>query len=214
MWLFGEKDRIVMPTLDCSSWERFLLWVDGVGGYLVCLKSSVTLGRAEPAGGADVPLIADLSGRHARIMREDEGYCIEAFRPTWLDGRLVERTTLLPDACELRLGTAVRMRFRRPHALSASARLEYVSGHRTLPTTDGTLLMADHLLLGAKPRCHVFCRDWTREVVLFCENGRLYCKTRGRFTADGKTVEDRAPLSIASHVQGEDWSFTMEPPAD
>ena len=211
MWLFGEKDRAAMPTLNGSSRERFLLWVDGVGGYLVCLQSSVTLGRAEPPGEADVPLIADLAVKHARIVREDEGYCIEAFRPTWLDGRLVERTTLLPDACELRLGAAVRVRFHRPHALSASARLEYVSGHRTLPTTDGTLLMAEHLLLGAGPRCHVFCRDWTREVVLFRERDRLYCKSRGRFAVDGKTADDRAPLSIASHVQGEDWSFSLEP---
>ncbi|WP_460183188.1 FHA domain-containing protein [Thermopirellula anaerolimosa] len=211
MWLFGEKDRVVMPTLNCSNWERFLLWVDGVGGYLVCLKSSVTLGRAEPKGGADVPLIADLSVKHARIIREDEGYFIEAFRPTWLDGRLVERTTLVPDSCEIRLGTAARLRFRRSHALSASARLEYLSGHRTLPTTDGTLLMADHLLLGAKSRCHVFCRDWTQEVVLFRDGGRLYCKSRRRFAVDGKPVDDRAPLGITSHVQGEDWSFTLEP---
>lgn len=200
-----------MPTLDHASRERFLLWVDGVGGYLVCLKSSVILGRAEPKGNADVPLIADLSVRHARIVREDEGYCIEAFRPTWLNGRLVERMTLLPDACELRLGTATRLRFRRPHALSVSARLEYLSGHRTVPTTDGILLMADHLLLGPKSRCHVTCRDWRDEAVLFRQGDQLICKSRGGFNVDGRPAQGRALLRPNSQVQGEDWSFTLEP---
>ncbi len=200
-----------MPTLNRFHGERFLLWVDGVGGYLVCLQPSVTLGRAEPPAAADIPLIADLSIPHARITRDGEGYTIEAFRPTWVDGRLVERLTLLSDDCRLQLGGAVRLRFRRPHALSASARLEYLSGHRTVPTTDGAVLMADHLILGAKPRSHVVCREWAGEVILFQENGRLHCKTPGRFAVDGRPVRDRAPLDAASRVQGEDWSFTLEP---
>ena len=35
---------------------RFLLWVDGVGGYLVCMDDRIVLGRAGPDSHADIPL--------------------------------------------------------------------------------------------------------------------------------------------------------------
>ncbi len=44
---------------------RFLLWVDAVGGYLVCLDDEVVLGRAGTDAVADVPLLGDLSRQHA-----------------------------------------------------------------------------------------------------------------------------------------------------
>src|SRR5262249_20248981 len=36
------------PSDGSSSSSRFLLWIDGVGGYLVCLGNQVTLGQATP----------------------------------------------------------------------------------------------------------------------------------------------------------------------
>ena len=48
---------------------RFLLWVDAVGGYLVCLDDRVLLGRAGPDSHADVPLMGDLSRNHATLLR-------------------------------------------------------------------------------------------------------------------------------------------------
>ena len=49
---------------------RFLLWVDAVGGYLVCLDDRIILGRAGPDSPADVPLMGDLSRNHATLIRE------------------------------------------------------------------------------------------------------------------------------------------------
>src|SRR5438105_15843073 len=45
--------------------QRFLLWVDGVGGFLVCLGNRVTLGQATPDAYVDIPLFADVSRVHA-----------------------------------------------------------------------------------------------------------------------------------------------------
>src|SRR5262245_61905036 len=53
---------------------RFLLWVDAVGGYLVCLDDRIILGRAGPDSPADVPLMGDLSRNHATLVRSGEGY--------------------------------------------------------------------------------------------------------------------------------------------
>ena len=50
------------------------------------------------AAAADVPILADLSSRHARIRRDGEGYLIEALREVRVDGRPVGGTTGLPTA--------------------------------------------------------------------------------------------------------------------
>ena len=47
--------------------RRFLLWIDGVGGYLVCLGDEVILGQASSEYQVDIPIQADLSRRHAKI---------------------------------------------------------------------------------------------------------------------------------------------------
>ena len=65
---------------------RFLLWVDGVGGYLVCLADEITLGQAVARGGADVPVLvvsmhdealyaerALRAGAKGYIMKEEAG---------------------------------------------------------------------------------------------------------------------------------------------
>ena len=42
---------------------RCILWVDAVGGYLVCLGDEIVLGQAIPGTTVDVPILADLSRR-------------------------------------------------------------------------------------------------------------------------------------------------------
>src|ERR1700730_3640884 len=41
--------------------SQYLLWIDGVGGFLVCLSHRVTLGQANPESIVDIPLLADIS---------------------------------------------------------------------------------------------------------------------------------------------------------
>ena len=66
--------------------KRFLLWVDGVGGYLVCLSSRVTFGQATADGPVDVPLFAEVSRTHAEVTRDGEGYVIESGRGIRVNG--------------------------------------------------------------------------------------------------------------------------------
>ena len=172
---------------------RFLLWVDGVGGYWVCLRDEVVLGQAASAK-ADVPILGDVSARHARIRRDGEGYVIEAFRDVRMDGRRVEHVALLSHGCKIQLGDAVRLAFRRPHALSATARLDFLSHHRTEPTVDAILLMAGYVRARPRPHSHVVCRDWASEVVFYRQEGQLYCRSPGGMEMDGVCVKDRGPV--------------------
>ena len=190
--------------------DRFLLWVDGVGGYWVCLGDEVTLGQPVPLGEIDVPILGDLSKRHARIRRDGEGYLIEAFRPVWVDGRQVDRVASLASGNVIRLGDAVRLLFRRPHALSGTARLDFVSRHRTQPSLDAVLLMADSCVLGPKPHSHVVCRDWPDEVVLYRHDDELYCRSGVPIEIDGRRCKDRGPISRNSRIVSECFSLSLE----
>jgi len=162
-----------MPT---TTDERLMLWIDAVGAYQVCLGETVVLGQPVAPGessggryrrgrGPDVAILGDLHTRHARIKRDGEGYLIEAIHPLAVDGRSVS-VAALSDGSEITLGRNVRLRFRRPHALSGTARLEPLSRHRIVPTADAVLLMAETCVLGPKPTSHVVCRPWPEQIVL------------------------------------------------
>jgi len=190
--------------------ERFMLWVDAVGGFWVCTGDALVLGQPVHSGPVDIPILGDISGRHARIRRDEEGYLIEAIREVRLDGRKVDKMDVLADGSEITLGEAVRLVFRRPHALSATARLDFLSHHRTQPSADAVLLMADALILGPNPRSHVVCRDWPRELVLCRHEGRLLCRTAGPLEIDGTTYKDRGYVTPNSRVEGKGFSFSLE----
>jgi len=207
---FDHRNASPMDRAFGQSGGRFLLWVDAVGGYWVCLDDEVVLGQPAPAGRVDVPILGDLSGCHARIRRDSEGYLLEALREVKIDGRRVQQAAALVDGAKVRLGDAVWLLFRRPLALSATARLDFLSRHRTHPSSDAVLLMADTCVLGPKPHSHVVCRDWPREVILYRQEGELFCRTEGTFEIDGLHHHQRGRIHRNARVVGEDFSFSLE----
>lgn len=190
--------------------ERFLLWVDGVGGYLVSLASEIVLGQAAPGNRVDIPILADISRRHAKIRRDGEGYTIEPLHVLTLNGKSIQTKAILSDGDEIELGSGVRFRFRRPHALSASARLDVVSRHRTQPYADSILLMAESCVLGPRWQNHVVCPDWEADVVLYRQEGELYCRAMDAIEIDGELCDGRGRLNSNSHVAGSDFSLSLE----
>jgi hypothetical protein len=205
--------------------SRFLLWIDTVGGFWVCLGGEVVLGQPHPSARVDIPILGDLSARHARIRRDGEGYILEALRETRVSGRRVEQPTLLSDGATIALGDTVRLLFRRPLALSATARLDFLSRHRTHPSSDAVLLMAETCVLGPRPSSHVVCREWPCEVVLFRQEAGMFCQvtrvtstTRGVgvhpegviFDIDGHRQCQRGQIRPDSRVAGEGFSFSLE----
>ncbi|MFO7901980.1 MAG: FHA domain-containing protein [Planctomycetota bacterium] len=189
---------------------RFLLWIDGVGGYLVCLANETVLGQATLDNPVDVPIQADVSRQHAKIHRQGDGYIIEPFHATWVNGQAIHGKTLLSPGDLLELGRGVRLFFRQPHALSASARLDFASRHRTSPRADGILLMAESCVLGPQRRNHVICRDWENDVVLYRRDGELCCRAVDSIEIDGQRCDGRATLAPNSHVSGSDFSMSLE----
>jgi hypothetical protein len=200
----GQADQRLEPP------QRFLLWVDGVGGYLVCLGHRVTLGQATPDGYVDIPLYADVSRLHAAVTRENGSYVLEAMRPVQVNGQAVEKALLRPND-RITLGTTCQLQFRQPAPVSASGRLDLTSGQRLPLAVDGVILMADTLLLGPESQMHVTIPELKHPVVLYRHKDGLGVRCTGPFVIDGQRCQERGLLRPASSVSGEDFAFALEP---
>jgi len=193
-----------------KSTNRFNLWLDAVGGYLVCPSEIVMLGQATAASQIAVPILADISRRHAKIYRKGDGYLIEPLARVSIEDQEIQEVTLLTDGDLVELGKNVRFRFRQPHPLSATARLEFLSGHRTQPSADAVILMAESCVLGPHWRNHVVCRDWPGDLVLFWQDGELYCRSDEPFEVDGEMSDGLSRLQLNSRVSTDCFSMSLE----
>jgi tetratricopeptide (TPR) repeat protein len=198
------------PAPNPQPGRRLIAWVDAVGGFLVCLGDQVILGQPDPTGSADVPILADLSRRHAVVRRDGEGYTLVPLQTTLLDGRRLNGPTPLVDGNQIELGDGVQLRFRRPHPLSATAVLDFVSRHRTRPKVDGVVLMAQTCVFSPRPTAHVACRDWPDEVILFRDGKNLACRTNTTLSIDGQQHGGRGPVGLNSRIQAGDFAITLE----
>src|SRR5262245_38526978 len=145
--------------------RRLLLWIDGVGGYLVCLNDRVSLGQATPDLYVDIPLLADISRLHCHFVRDAEGYLLEAVRPTVVNQQKTDKT-LLRDGDRITAGNC-QLCVRQPAPVSATARLELSSSHRLPLALDGVLLMAETCVLGPSPQAHIVVPELQHSVVVF-----------------------------------------------
>jgi len=211
---------------------RFYLWVDAVGGYLVCLGDHVTIGQSGATGrlsvgggsptdgsagmkgmggeGPDIEILAPLSRHHATLHRSAEGYVLEPLNPVSRNGRPLREAEGLVDGDELEIGAGVKLRFRQPHPLSLSAVLEFLGRRQTRSAIDAAVLMADSLVLGPRTHSHIVCRNWKDEAVLFRRHGGLACRAPGTWRVDGHPATGTTALRGNSRVAGEDFSFSIE----
>lgn len=190
---------------------RLLLWVDAVGGYLVCLGEEVVLGIASPERMADVPILGNLSRRHAVIRRDGGGYLLDPLRPVRLDGQPCQRPATLTSGQIIELGESVKLRFERPHPLSSTAQLLLVSRHKFEPTVDRVLLMSESLVLGPGGQNHILCQHWDEELVLFRQGERLFCRRKSPYEVDGQRREGKAEIRYNSQIAGQDFALSFEP---
>lgn len=184
------------------------LWVDGVGGFLVCTGDECTIGQ--PVGGAEIGIFADISRRHATIRRDEADWVLEPLRPTAMNGQVLDRTVWLADRAEIQLGTSVRLKFERPHPYSNSARLTMASGHRFCPSCDGVLLAGDSLVLGPGSRAHVRLPPEAGEIVLYRQGEQWFCRSDDALEVEGQPAVGEARLTAGSRVTARGVSFTFE----
>ena len=190
--------------------KRFVLWIDGVGGYLVCLGARVGFGQATGGAPVDVPLFADVSRMHAELSRDGEGYVLESGREILLNGEPTKRAPLAAGD-RVTLGGTCQFVFHQPVPISPSARLELVSGHRLPLAVDGILVMAENLILGPTGPVHVAMPAAADNIILYRGKDGIGIRFAGPFKIDNQPHQNRAPLPIPAFVTSESFSFAVEP---
>ena len=103
------------------------------------------------------------------------------------------------------------MQFCQPTPVSASARLDMVSGHRLALSVDAVLLMAETLVLGPGEQSHVVMPDLDKPIVLFRQRDGLGIRYPGSFKINGTGVQDRGSLGASATVSGDEFDFAVEP---
>ena len=206
-----------MPAMPLSSTtamslpKRFLLWVDGVGGYLVCLSSRVTFGQATAEGPVDVPLFAEVSRTHAEVTRDGEGYVIESGRGIRVNGGETKRS-VLGAGDRVTLGASCQFLFHKPVSMSSSVRLELTSGHRLPVAVDAVLLMGNELMLGPGPEAHIEIPGLECPVLIYRSKDGLSVRVPDqKFTIDDRHCHDRSLLPLPGVVSCDAFTFAIEP---
>ena len=191
--------------------DRFLMWVDAVGGYLVCLNDQLTIGQARPNSHVEIPLAADIASQHARLKRQGkEGdYVLEPLSQVMVQHQEINSPTLLYDGDMISLGSA-QLQFTKPHPLSASARLDLIGSSRTNPYTDAILLMSDTLIIGNNMANHVVYHGEDHQVVLYQQDGKLLCRSNQPVNLDGIVDQRGGELFYGSQVKSDLISFSLE----
>jgi hypothetical protein len=186
-----------------------ILWIDGVGGYLMLRGPTASLGPAFADPPPDVPILADLSRNHATIRRDGEGYWLSADRPTAVNLSPVQRA-LLRSGDRITLGASCQILFSQPEPLSATARLTVISGHRFGHPVDAVLLMAETLILDRSPQAHVQTSDLRQRVVIYRQGDKLAVKAACSIRANGQSYRDRTVLASGVPTSLEDLTITLE----
>ncbi len=195
---FGSIHVVNEPTVptQASIQEQlasFALWIDGVGGYLVCLSHRLTLGQAKIESPVDIALLADVSRHHATIQRDAEGYFFEAVRKVQINGQPTTKA-LLRSADRITLGNSCQLQFWQPVPVSTTARLDMMSGHRFAEPVQAVLLMADTLVIGPETQTHIQVQDMTQPLILYRSKNGLAARWSGNLEINGQTHQERAPL--------------------
>ena len=201
-----QADRTIYKT------NSFILWIDGVGGYLVCVGDVNTIGQAIANSQVSIPIAGDLRRRHARIETSHGQHLLQDLGGgVKVDGADLNRTVELKNEQIIELDGGVRLRYTQSHPLSKSARLDFLSRHRTHPWSDAVLLAGQSIVLGPNRDNQVFCPFWKSDLILFQRKSKWFCRSKAPFEIDGVKVEKEGEIQFNSRIEGVDFSMTLEP---
>ena len=193
--------------------HRFLIWIDTVGGYLVCPNSSNMMGGAVPHANIEIPIMADLNRRHVKITLTDLGHMIHPLAHNSnvvLAGQRVLQPTLLNSGQIMELAKGVRIGYQKPDPLSRTAKLDLLSRHRTQPSCDAIILAHDTIRLGPDPTSHIHCPNWSQNVALYRSDKGWSFRCDQPYQLDGHKVLGTQPLKYHSKISGADFSMGLE----
>lgn len=190
--------------------RSFMLWIDGVGGFLVCTRQQVTIGRSGSNSEADIPIHADIRRKQLAIRRVGDGFVA---LPIDSKGEITAtsgRPGILRDGQLLDLGAGLVLKMHQPLSLGNSLRIDVVSRHRTDPWADSILLLGNAILLGNSPRHHVQSPKLADEFMIFRRGSEIFLRLPGVHELDGEFHEGDIPVERNCRIVSDNFSATVE----
>ena len=169
-------------------------------------------GHAALDSDVDVPILADVSRQHATIERDAHGYFLEALRAVQVNQMAVTKT-VLHAGDQITLGRSCQFAFSQAVPVSASARLDLVSGHRLWRALQGVLLMAETVVLGPGAQSHIRVPELRQTMVLFRQKSGLAVRYPGKLWLNDKPSTDRCELEPGTRVATDEVSLSLEVPS-
>lgn len=189
--------------------RRFVLWVDGIGTFVVIAAPRAVVGRYDASARPDIPLPGRLSGRAGEILRVDDRYVLRARDAAEVNGKSCAEKVLAPGD-RIAFGASPAFSFYLPCPLSATALLR-LDPPSMLPGKASDILLLDRfLVLGRKGLAHIKAPGGPLELLVFLRDGVPWARTAGTLLIDGApsgTGECALPLGV--RIAAEDLSFTV-----
>jgi hypothetical protein len=190
--------------------SRYMLWIDGVGAWLVCCGTTAVLGSAAPDAVADIRLQAPLARRHAALELSGENWLLKSLQISGASPEKTAAVTALSSGALIQLSPRVLLRFQVPTVLSSSAVLTLESPQRLVPHADGVVLLADRMLLGSGSDSHIRCPGIPGRLVLYDSNHRLCCRSTTEFLLNGQAISDATEINHGAVVSMGDFRLRVE----
>lgn len=188
--------------------RQTVLWVDGVGSYLLMPSEQITVGRAGASAHPDIAIPSDLEGIHARILRVDHDYFLIPQGPCTVNGQDKPRH-LLTDGDRIVLGSRGHMTFRLPTALSTTAILELNANLRLSGDVRHVVLLDSHLIFGPPGNGHIPLQNLSDRIVLSGHDNGFRCRSPQPITVDGKSAGQDTLVPENAQIVAGPLTFTL-----
>ena len=206
----GTPAALAEPEHKVAATDPLLLWIDGVGTFLILANERISIGRAGSSTRPDLGLSrSDVAGHHADLVRTDGDYFIVAAQGAVAVNGSPTPRKLLQDGDSVLLGGRSTFTFRLPTNLSTTA-VVTLRGNQRLNDDVGRILLFDgHFLLGSQDNCHVQAPGTREPVVVRRTNDGLVCRASQPIVIGGKLAGEDATISLGDSVQVGDLAFTL-----
>ncbi|MFL2870189.1 MAG: hypothetical protein ACJZ8O_05500 [Pirellulaceae bacterium] len=197
-------------TLTDSIGNRFLLWIDDIGGFLITRSNSFTIGRSGTHATSDVPINGDLATEHITIQSGSD-YCVLIPHSKVLVNSLeVMGPLAIVTGDEITMGS-VQLEVRARHPLSQTIGLKIISHHNTHGAKN-ILLMTRSIILGSKQRNHIVLGNGHEDTVIYesLQNKRLFFKPTAPIRVGERSTTNDSELVNGSCLESGDLTITVE----
>ncbi|MEZ6095437.1 MAG: FHA domain-containing protein [Pirellulaceae bacterium] len=193
------------------STSSVMMWIDGVGSYLICFAAENWIGKhvAEPR--CQIPLQGDLFRYHARLAFDSQGLQILPEGDVWINARRLNvKQANLKDGDRVSLGAGnTRFLVELPE-YGGAARLSLEHGNRTWFGCDQILLVRDVLTIGNSRLCDIRIPGVSEQFEIRKGKNSVCIESPNEFAIDGRLTRGPVPLSTESRLTSRDLAIQFE----